>query len=549
MCDPYAPQSLDGCCNNLRSPTAGAVGQQLRRVADTAYPGDGSGNVIADRPVDPLDSRVYPNARDISNIVAAQTEHVCSSFQLGEIATFFGQYHNHDQHEASRSDSPAEATFISVRPGDIIQSPIPVQRTNVVPGTGTSRTNPRQHANDGASMALDLSAVYGLSNRTLAAVRDGTSPFLRTKMFRYGEFPPPGEDVGFDVEPALTGLVAGDHRANENPGLLAQHTLWVRNHNWHANRLRRLYTVEERSDEAVFQAARRMNIAEFQKLVTHDWLRSLGVRLPRYTGYKPNVLGGPISSIEMLAGALRIGHTLLRDDFEFLDRSGQPISAPVALRDAFSRPNILTGGELPAGETPDEDAGGVDALVRAHVQRCANAIDTRVVDDVRTFLFGSAGLDLVVFNLVRGRDVGFPRYNEMRRAFGLPSVQEFSHIASDPETQRRLAAAYNTVDDIDYWIGGLAEDHIPGTTLGQLFTAVFQNHYQATRDGDRFWWEQPGVLDPTDYERDCELHREVAALDFGDFLARNTGLARSELPRNAFFVRGTPNAERDMSGM
>ena len=45
------------------------------------------------------------------------------------------------------------------------------------------------------------------------------------------------------------------------------------------------------------------------------------------------------------------------------------------------------------------------------------------------------------------------------------------------------------VDDIDFWIGGLAEEQMPfGGLLGSTFNFVFENQLEKLQDGDRFYY-------------------------------------------------------------
>jgi hypothetical protein len=55
--------------------------------------------------------------------------------------------------------------------------------------------------------------------------------------------------------------------------------------------------------------------------------------------------------------------------------------------------------------------------------------------------------------------------------------------------QARLAAVYATVDDVDAWVGGLSEDHVPGAVVGELVFAVLTDQFERLRDGDRFYYE------------------------------------------------------------
>jgi hypothetical protein len=79
----------------------------------------------------------------------------------------------------------------------------------------------------------------------------------------------------------------------------------------------------------------------------------------------------------------------------------------------------------------------------------------------------------------------------------------FEQITSDVHVQRLLSDAYtnftrNTTPgfistghfagDIDPFIAGLAEDHVPGSDMGPLFTAILANQFGRLQTGDRFFY-------------------------------------------------------------
>ena len=67
----------------------------------------------------------------------------------------------------------------------------------------------------------------------------------------------------------LDDYVAGDLRANENFTLTSIHTVWARNHNYHVDTL--LASGFEGTEEELFQAAKIVNEAEYQRVVFNEY--------------------------------------------------------------------------------------------------------------------------------------------------------------------------------------------------------------------------------------------------------------------------------------
>ena len=72
--------------------------------------------------------------------------------------------------------------------------------------------------------------------------------------------------------------------------------------------------------------------------------------------------------------------------------------------------------------------GGIDPILRGAVHIPCQEIDSKVVDELRNFLFptNGRGLDLGAINIQRGRDTGITDYNSVRKALGLKS--KFSKV-------------------------------------------------------------------------------------------------------------------------
>jgi len=135
---------------------------------------------------------------------------------------------------------------------------------------------------------------------------------------------------------------------------------------------------------------------------------------------------------------------------------------------------------------------------------------------------GAGGLDLASLDIQRGRDHGVADYNTMRTDFGLPRVTSFAQISSDPRVQAALASVYASVDDMDAWVGAVAEDHLPGASVGPLVAAIMVDQFSRIRDGDRFWFENNPAFSA----------EEIAALRstrLADIMARNVPMTHPEL--------------------
>ena len=112
----------------------------------------------------------------------------------------------------------------------------------------------------------------------------------------------------------------------------------------------------------------------------------------------------------------------------------------------------------------------------------------------------------------------------MRVAYGLPRITSFDQITSDKAVQASLASTYGSVDNIDLWIGGLAEDHLPNTSMGATFTAILVDQFSRVRDGDRFWYQN---------SLSEKMVRDIENTSMADIIRRNTELTK--LQADVFF--------------
>lgn len=259
-------------------------------------------------------------------------------------------------------------------------------------------------------------------------------------------------------------------------------------------------------DEEIYQLARKLVGAEIQKITYQEFLPLLlGPMAPDPRNYRfdPNIdtrIANEFSTV-----AYRFGHSMVSPELKLHHNNGP--QGTILLRDAFFKPNELV-----------TNPGLLSRLIGGLIQTEARRLDNMIVDDIRSFLFGDAGdggFDLGALNIQRGRDHGIPKYNALRQAYGLPRFRSFDQVSSNPVVQTRLAAMYANVDEIDAWVGGLAEDVVQGALVGELMGIIMSEQFERLMNGDPFFYRGDDDLRNPDVEaimdiRDFKLAKLIA---------------------------------------
>jgi len=498
-------RNVDGTGNNVANSQYGTPDTNFIRLGEVQY-ADGIGA--------PEDRE---NPRLISNTVLDQDASAPNSFSASDLFTFFGQFIDHDIDLTPEGST--EKITIDVPADDPVFNPngeLEIDRSKVATGTGENGV-PREHTNAITSFA-DASNVYGSSATVTSVLRadGGTSAYLLTGDNGYAptlgqlrqEYPDldvtnPGLIVGPQSNEAYVG---GDVRINENIALTSMHTVWIKEHNNQVDRLRAEHP--DWSENELFDGAKIIVEAEYQNVVFNEYLPLLvgAENISAYGGYDSTI--DPSIAHEFATAAYRLGHSQLGSSLNRANEDGSAIDGgTLNLFEAFFQPTKLA-----------ED-GGLDSLVRGLSAYKGQEVDANIVDDVRNLLFGpgDSGRDLAVLNILRGRDHGIPTLNNMRADLGLDVYTDFSQLTSDPVLAAQLAQSYMSIDNVDLWVGGLAEDKVKGSQLGSTFQAIVLDQFLRLRDGDRFYFEERLKDFP-------ELLEEIKETNFSEIIVRNTGI-------------------------
>jgi peroxidase len=422
-----------------------------------------------------------PNPRTISNVVSGGPGATVNDPQASAWIYAFGQFVDHDLDLEQTGTTPINIAVPSGDPNFGDGSSILLNRAVTDPATGTAINTVAGY--------LDLSQVYGSDAATAASLRndDGT---LKT--------------TAGDNLPIVDGaFVSGDVRVMENPELTAITTMFVREHNNWVGQLRQQNPTW--TGDQLYNMAKAITTAEYQNIIYNEYLPALvGNAVGPYTGYDPTV--NPQVTQEFSTAAFRVGHTQVSGNQQGLDNSGN-VTYTESLAQAFSN--------TPAQDTAD---GAINALIRDLSSDYSQATDVYAVDGLRNLLVSDPDkMDLIAIDIQRERDLGLGTLNETRQALGLPQYTSFDQLTSDPTVQANLRSVYGSIDNVDLFIGGLAETHVAGALVGQTFQTIIASQFDALRTGDRFFWQNEN-FDPA-------TAQTISQTTLGDIIQRDTGTA------------------------
>lgn len=512
-------RSYDGSCNNFNHPMWGAALTPFSRLLIPNYENG------FNTPIGWNDTQL-PSARKVSLDIISSAN-VTADEQYTHMLMQWGQFLDHDMDFTVASPSTSRFNDgTSCRESCENQQPcFPIKipeddprikrfkcmeftRSSAVCGSGSTSVffdtiTPRQQINQITSF-IDASNVYGSSEKDAYDLRsfEEDSGYLKQGMhYKDGKFLLPfNQNTPIDCqvnksESRVPCFLTGDHRGNEQLGLLSMHTLWMRQHNLLARRLRRFNPHWK--GEKIYQEARKIVGAQMQHISYTEWLpKILGkqgmAKLGEYTGYNPNV--EPTIFNAFATAAFRFGHTLIQPFLARLNKSFDEIpEGNLPLHKAFFSPYRLI------------EEGGIDPLLRGLFGtpvKDRKATHQPFNSELTEHLFEMAhavALDLAALNIQRGRDHGLPTYKSWRSICNMSDVNRFEDLKNEIKNKKlreKLKTIYGSVDKIDLIVGGILEDPLPGSNLGPLFMCLISLQFKRLRDGDRFWYENPGVFTP-----------------------------------------------------
>jgi Ca2+-binding RTX toxin-like protein len=343
---------------------------------------------------------------------------------------------------------------------------------------------------------------------------------------------------------------------------------------WTETATGRIWTGED-----LFQAAKLVTEMEYQHLVFGEFTRKLSPNINVFAGYDITI--DPAVSAEFAHAVYRFGHSMLTETvgltaFDPVTGLSTGVDKSMGLIQAFINPaayDKTTAGEVAIGMS-NQVGNAIDVWVTDALRNnlvglpldlatlnIVRGRDTGIgsLNQVRADLYAQTGLaslkpyenwdafgahllhpeSLENFIMAYARDAVLSSYGDTDPVTGQIEIGSLAfwdalQRSSDPVARQRYAdglraAAQSAIGDeafmngaiglnaVDFWIGGLAEQKVPGGMLGSTFDFLFAMQMIDLQNADRFYYL--ARLAGTD------LLGEIEAQLFADIVMRNTGVS------------------------
>lgn len=313
---------------------------------------------------------------------------------------------------------------------------------------------------------LDNSPLYGSKEEDMRSLRE----FKGGRMITNSD----------NILPERDGVYfLGDNRLNQTPQLAIIHSIYLREHNRIAGILGKLN--HNWSDTKLFEETRRIVIAQYQHIIFNEWLpRFLSpeimdlIRSPLGLNYHETSTYN-----EFNHAVFRMFHTALPNEIQFIAQDETVRTEPFS-QQLFNRLTKTNYEETARGMLfQPMNTGGFGHMFHG--------------------LFAPAGTpggDLISIDLNRGRDHGLPPYVEILQYFFNPigwlkgSVNDFDDLKLfiNAENRNRLKQNYESVLDIDLFVGALVETPLENTLLGATAQVMFARQFSRFKLSDPYFY-------------------------------------------------------------
>lgn len=528
-------RNFDGTCNNIKYPWWGAAGTPYNRILDpmsshysklpTAYE---AVNILT-----PVDSVVAP--------VEGRPNHFFSFF-----AYFVGQDLSST---IAYNEPPVLACPCGTTKPECYNIPLSYKDQNELRRECLNyvRSVDAHKAFDCAleneeqlsktTHYLDLSNLYGASaaqNKNFRLFKDGK---LKTGLSEAKSISPPILNINECLDPneRTVGCFYGpDERAFIQPSLTSVYTLFIREHNRIASELKA--RNPSWSDNILFEETRRIVIAIYQNMIFQEFL--------------PIVIGQEKMD-QFFLYPLETGYLNLYNEQLYPNVFNEFATATFKLANYVPDKIEVYGKELEFADTlwkQGQTYKYLDDYVRSLVEQTSLGGGFRMSDSLLKKLAESPeiseeqGGSLPAVDVQQSRDHSINSYAAYRDLYGC-LANEFSDLADNVDRRiiDSLKSVYRNVEDIDLFVGLLAEDKLPGAAVGNTAAYIIGRQFTLATFGDRYYYENG-----EDKENRFPLAQldSIRAYKTSKFLCNNVANeAEVDFTLNGFLVESYSNSQ------
>ena len=346
----------------------------------------------------------------------------------------------------------------------------------------TSRDDWRQNT---STQEIDLCQIYGLGPAQTRMLRSLSGGRLKSQLIDGEEFPvflfqerAPGEPLAF--KPEFDGLfderfvidtILGDapderkdsvfavglEHGNSTIGNTILNTLFLREHNRIAGVLHSEYP--DWDDDRLFETTRLILLVIELKLVVEEYIRHIGP------------FDFAIETVPFIADEERWNRpNQIAIEFNLLYRWHMLVPDRIGDGD-----DVLTPLDF-LNNNPLVISRGLESLV----EQCSRERAGRIgLGNTPRFLVDRTNPDhpsLEERTIALMRQARLRSFNDYRESYGLPRMESFAELTSDPELRERLEGLYDgDIDRLEWYVGIFAEEYPPYLMMGELLTTMVAN--------------------------------------------------------------------------
>ncbi|XP_050422315.1 peroxidase-like [Adelges cooleyi] len=518
-------RSSNGTCNNLINPNLGSSKTPFLRFDDVYY-SDGASKLRLSTNGKPL-----PSARELQvRLFMNRQSNIRSKYN--QLLMQWGQFVANDVSGLAIDINMEDCcglkndSWIPRACEAVIEIPADDPVFSINKQTCMTFTRALTSANYSCSMKsssfineathyLDGSNVYGSDHKTASNLRSFNGGTLRINIGKNGQAFCPHTTSKSSGQNNFQ-YVSGDARVNLNLGLALFHNMFLRFHNYVAFQFRGLNS--NWTDEKLYQETRRFVIATIQHIT--------------YTQFLPTILGNkytnekimsndeaydsrvnPSTTQEFSSGAFRVLHNIVPARHNFINLNHTTVQS-VDITDWMERP-------VPTIESNSN----FDNLLRGMLETETRISQPSYNLPLSNLMFhrnGPLGVDLLSYDIQRGRDTGLPPYNKIRAKCGLSPAKSFDDLADvmSLDDVRDLKNVYSSVDDVDFLVGALLETPDTDAVVGNTTRCIIGDFFHRIRVGDRFFYDN---LDQSGSFTDSQLE-VLKSIDLGHVICATSAV-------------------------